>query len=908
MGACNSAMSAEERASRAVMEQQREDALKEAAKVKILFLGTGESGKSTTIRQLRMMYGRELSVEERMSLAPLLGKCALVSMSHLLSHAGSLVEDRNAEAKDELLELASSSSRPTLTPRGAELIAQLWKDSGVQRAYSTRSSFQLDDSASYYFEHAARFASGFTPTDEDMLRLRVKTTGVREEQLDVDGTEFHVYDVGGQRNERRKWMYHFDNVTVLVYVVSMSEYDLGLYEDDGCNRMQESLTLWHDMVNNKCFRDTSIVLLFNKYDIFKQKIRVSPINGPGRFEDYTAGTCSCVGEDCVCGVRQVATQYIVRRYLSQNENKKKRVLPFLATATAGEGVKQMFEAIRGLVLQGLTVEDGLATLLGDGDDCSDVDWAHASDYRGKLLAGIPPQPQDISLHALLADKLFDTVPHRAAGVEEAKGGDAAADRSTALLPAFAAAVCHAEDGDEGMFLCLPLDSKVHARPKLKLAIAIDLSPAACAPFAGSLDRTTRLLALQYALRSMLSATLTDSDELALYIHAEGSGGDAGGSGDGDGAGADGSDVADAASSTLLPLSPVAECREDVEAALACLTATGGGSDWAVAAWSDALTRLLAEAEEDEEEDDRHVVRRLLVITDKRPAEQEQVTALLSACHSCKMALSVLTLSQTLSLASAAAVCAATDATVLAVHSRRALVAALTTGADALLLPVARAASLHFSSDSLEVARVLALPPGGAATVPSGLHADGAVSADDVALVEAAAGEGDDAAPALVRLPTIFAAAHGTPFQQRGNMLLLQLRSKAAAADGSAEREAAARLTAAVELRWTTVTGEAASFAADLDLTSESGGFEELFECSAARKAVAYVRFWQLLQRVTAAAAATGDDCSLAAAVGDDSALADFASARCAFLEQEALLLNDAALQQDVNDVYAALGL
>lgn len=40
-----------------------------------------------------------------------------------------------------------------------------------------------------------------------------------------------MFDVGGQRSERKKWIHCFEGVTAIIFIVAMSEYDLTLVED-----------------------------------------------------------------------------------------------------------------------------------------------------------------------------------------------------------------------------------------------------------------------------------------------------------------------------------------------------------------------------------------------------------------------------------------------------------------------------------------------------------------------------------------------------------------------------------------------------------------------------------------------------------------------------------------------------
>lgn len=43
---------------------------------------------------------------------------------------------------------------------------------------------------------------------------------------------FRLCDVGGQRTERRKWIHCFDDVTAIIFVAALNEYDMMLEEDE----------------------------------------------------------------------------------------------------------------------------------------------------------------------------------------------------------------------------------------------------------------------------------------------------------------------------------------------------------------------------------------------------------------------------------------------------------------------------------------------------------------------------------------------------------------------------------------------------------------------------------------------------------------------------------------------------
>lgn len=114
-----------------------------------------------------------------------------------------------------------------------------------------------------------------------------------------------MFDVGGQRSERKKWIHCFENVTSIIFCVALSEYDQVLLEESSqvrcpdrkpcgeganvChqNRMMESLVLFDSVVNSRWFMRTSIILFLNKVDLFKAKLARSPLGN--YFPDYSGG-------------------------------------------------------------------------------------------------------------------------------------------------------------------------------------------------------------------------------------------------------------------------------------------------------------------------------------------------------------------------------------------------------------------------------------------------------------------------------------------------------------------------------------------------------------------------------------------------------------------------------------------
>ena len=192
--------------------------------------------------------------------------------------------------------------------------------------------------SSSYFDAVERIAQpDYLPTDQDVLRSRVKTTGITETTFIIGDLTYRMFDVGGQRSERKKWIHCFENVTTILFLVAISEYDQLLFEDETVNRMQEALTLFDSICNSRWFVKTSIILFLNKIDRFKEKLPVSPMKN--YFPDYEGGADYAA-----------ACDYILNRFVSLNQAEQKQIYTHFTCATDTTQIRFVMAAVNGMLL------------------------------------------------------------------------------------------------------------------------------------------------------------------------------------------------------------------------------------------------------------------------------------------------------------------------------------------------------------------------------------------------------------------------------------------------------------------------------------------------------------------------------------------------------------------------------
>lgn len=244
--------------------------------------------------------------------------------------------------------MAGSMEDVQFTPELLAVLKRLWNDPGVQACFRRSREYQLNDSASYYLNGLDRLGSpDYVPTEQDVLRTRVKTTGIVETHFTFKDLHFKMFDVGGQRSERKKWIHCFEGVTAIIFCVALSAYDLVLAEDEEMNRMMESMKLFDSICNNKWFTDTSIILFLNKKDLFAEKITRSPLTIC--FPEYTGSN-----------TYEEAAAYIQMQFENLNKRKEtKEIYTHFTCATDTNNIQFVFDAVTDVIIKNNLKDCGL---------------------------------------------------------------------------------------------------------------------------------------------------------------------------------------------------------------------------------------------------------------------------------------------------------------------------------------------------------------------------------------------------------------------------------------------------------------------------------------------------------------------------------------------------------------------
>ncbi|KAL6427657.1 hypothetical protein ACFW04_008846 [Cataglyphis niger] len=318
---------------------------------------------------MRIIHGSGYSDEDKRGFIKLVYQNIFMAMQSMIRAMDLLKIQYGDSSNIEKAELVRSVDFETVTTFESpyvEAIKDLWADAGIQECYDRRREYQLTDSAKYYLSDLDRIEKpDFLPTEQDILRARAPTTGIIEYPFDLDSIIFRMVDVGGQRSERRKWIHCFENVTSIIFLVALSEYDQILFESENevirilsymyrrfgttfviylvfvffQNRMEESKALFKTIITYPWFQHSSVILFLNKKDLLEEKIMYSHL--VDYFPEYDGPQRDAIA----------AREFILRMFVELNPDSEKIIYSHFTCATDTENIRFVFAAVKDTILQ-----------------------------------------------------------------------------------------------------------------------------------------------------------------------------------------------------------------------------------------------------------------------------------------------------------------------------------------------------------------------------------------------------------------------------------------------------------------------------------------------------------------------------------------------------------------------------
>lgn len=209
---------------------------------KILILGISNAGKSTILKQLQLMQGIKPTPVELEEARTVIRTAVIDSFRRVLSEC---IDKRGRDSHGEAFDLLSQYSlvlhgslKDTMPQEeyfdGALVVFNhLWKQQEIKWAINAKVWPQTPNNIPYIMDNLVDIFWG-TPSHACIANLcmHIKTTGIYKSNIATNSFEVEIYDVGGTRSCRRKWIHCMaDQPDYLIYVVDLNGYCQNLVED-----------------------------------------------------------------------------------------------------------------------------------------------------------------------------------------------------------------------------------------------------------------------------------------------------------------------------------------------------------------------------------------------------------------------------------------------------------------------------------------------------------------------------------------------------------------------------------------------------------------------------------------------------------------------------------------------------
>eukprot|EP01128_Nolandella_sp_AFSM9_P004414 TRINITY_DN1977_c0_g2_i1.p1 TRINITY_DN1977_c0_g2~~TRINITY_DN1977_c0_g2_i1.p1 ORF type:complete len:349 (+),score=94.60 TRINITY_DN1977_c0_g2_i1:156-1202(+) len=248
----------------------------------VLVAGAAQSGKSTFFKQLQLIhFDNTFTDEQRSEVMKTLRSNLIMGFKELVEAADGMKKVKFSSASKESVEFFRQKNPfDAFDDSTSDNATQLWGDKGFKKVWAARDTIPKFSimHLEYLVEHIERISTDDEePTTEDVLLARKRTTGTNEIEFEFKGKDFRFVDVGGQRSERRHWDQIIDKPDAVVFFASLIDWNLPTVGNAEITKLQESASIWEEVIQMEVFSASFFILMLNKVDLFKEKILRIPL-------------------------------------------------------------------------------------------------------------------------------------------------------------------------------------------------------------------------------------------------------------------------------------------------------------------------------------------------------------------------------------------------------------------------------------------------------------------------------------------------------------------------------------------------------------------------------------------------------------------------------------------------------
>lgn len=346
--------------------------------IKILLLGIAEAGKSTLMKQLKICYGidkkwadSELGVYKDAILKNL-KEVALIITYKVENEFGIVLKPLSSSEsggdEDTLLRSLDNNfcsffacqddikrflkhvdilkKSPVANEEVIQMLPAFFKSKLIKQYVDKMRYKESYISYAYHFiKDIDRVCKkNYQLKNNDILQVRLKTTGLCECTINIDSTKMTLYDVGGQRSESKKWVRCFHNTTAVIFLVGLDFFHSKQY-------MDETIDMFTHIWRSKWLADVPTLLFFNKYDSFVEKLKHYQLKDT--FAGYTGENDP---ESALGYIKQV---FVDQSQLFAGNKINKRLYLQTCVATHQKVVQNLFENVKEIAVYSLLSKYGM---------------------------------------------------------------------------------------------------------------------------------------------------------------------------------------------------------------------------------------------------------------------------------------------------------------------------------------------------------------------------------------------------------------------------------------------------------------------------------------------------------------------------------------------------------------------